>query len=266
MLRFEGGVLSEEVDGRTSIILSPALERRLGRRVSVYGGTFRPEEAIREETWDFFAMGHELIDDLIAAARQGTEGLTGARIVSDAPPDGGIEFLYEVAVGGLQHAGRLIRHVIGPSLELAEEVLDRLPAIDDREVTGPVPSMVWVPDAVQRSQAAARKHLDEVSRAAIAELADVREARRNRATRVLSHRRTQLQNSIAQREETIAELEGSVDEERRRILPALHARVEGDRQRIAELEIEHQEELEEIEALEPSVSLRTIAAGLVMPA
>jgi hypothetical protein len=42
-LDYEGGNLAEEVDGRTSIVLSPPLARRLRLRETTHRGTFAPE-------------------------------------------------------------------------------------------------------------------------------------------------------------------------------------------------------------------------------
>jgi ERCC4-related helicase len=261
-LRYEGGHIAEEIDGRTAITLSSALTGRLRTRASVHRGTFDPPTAVREESWDFFALGHPVVDGLLETQRAGSEGRTGARLADDAPEPVGVELFYEVVVQGLQQEGQLLRHVIGPDLEVRSELIDHPLFLQPCQSVPAVPE--WVGQAIDRSREAALSSLEALKAASTEGFEQLRSVQLERATRINAHRVRQQQNVIDRLELQIADLEQDEDAAKRRILPALNARVRKSRQRVAELESELAEELERIENRRLASSLRVVAAGLVV--
>jgi ERCC4-related helicase len=261
-LDYEGGHVAEEIDGRTAIMLSPALTGRLRTRESVHRGTFDPPTAVREESWDFFALGHPVVDGLLETQRAGADGRTGARTVADAPDPVGIEVLYEIVVQGLQHEGQFLRHVVGPDLEVQVEQLTRPLTLEECAAPPPVPD--WTGEALKRSRESALRSLDTLKAGAAEGFEQLRSDQLERATRINAHRVRQQQKVIDRISLQIEELEQDEDAARRRILPALNARVRKAQQRIAELEAELADERERIENRRLASSMRVVAAGLVV--
>jgi hypothetical protein len=219
---------------------------------------------VREESWDFFALGHPVVDGLLETQRNGTDGRTGARIASDAPQPVGVEVIYEVVVQGLLNEGRLLRHVIGPDLDVHVEELARPFTLEECETPPPVPD--WVGEALDRSRESALGSLEALKAGAAEGFEQLRTVQLERATRINAHRVRQQQIVADRVSLQIAELEEDEDVKRRRILPALHARVRKANERIAELESELAEERERIENRRLASSLRVVAAGLVVSA
>lgn len=261
-LNYEGGNLAEEVDGRTSIVLSPALARRLRLRETTHRGTFAPEVAVREEAWDFFAMGHPVIEGLLDGIQTGPDGKVGARRVADAPSPIGVEAFYELVVTGMQHAGRLVRHVIGPDLQVYASHVDR--QFDGSDVDSDVAPPPWTAEALTRSRQAATREMAQMRDEMQAEFEDLRQQRLARAQRVAEHKIRLNEQLIIRVSETISELEQSDDDSRRRILPAQRARVSKARQRNLELEADLERDILAIRSEQQSVSMRLVATGLVV--
>ena len=261
-LDYEGGNLAEEVDGRTAIVLSSPLAQRLRLRETTHRGTFAPETAIREEAWDFFAMGHPVVEGLLNGLLSATGGKVGAREVDGAPEPLGIEVFYELVVTGMQHAGRFVRHVIAPDLQVYASLVDR--QFSDGDVLVDLEPPAWTPAALEASRQAATEELTQLRDAMRAEFEDLRQQRLTRAQRVAEHKIRQNEDLIVRVTETIEELEASDDDMRRRILPAQRARVTRARQRNRELEADLERDILAIRAEQQSVSLRLVAAGLVV--
>lgn len=261
-LHYEGGHVAEEVDGRTAITLSPALTGRLRAPQSTYRGTFDPPLAVREEAWDFFALGHPVIDGLLETQRAGVEGRTGARVAADAPLPVGVEVFYEIAVQGLQQQGLFLRHVIGPDLNVVAEEISRPLTMAASPAVPRLPD--WAGEAIDRSREAAIRSLDGLRESAATGFEQLRASQLERASRINGHRIRQQQALADRIGGQILDLEQDDDPARRRILPALNARVRKARDRIVELEAELEAERRLIESRRPASSLRVVAAGLVV--
>lgn len=260
-LAYEGGSVAEEVDGRLSITLSPALRRDLRAREARHVGTFDPGVAVREESWDFFAMGHELVDGLLDRIAGDIAGRSGARTTADAPAPIGVEVVYELEVAGSQHAGRLVRHVVDASLSVRSEPVTR--QFDGGELTEPVEVPPWTADALSASRRVAQAEMIEMREEMLGNFEDLRAGRLARLERVHDHRVRLLERAIDRRLESIAELEQDEDESRRRILPALNARVAKDRGRIVEFDEQLVRDIAAVRAERQRISFKLLAAGLV---
>jgi superfamily II DNA or RNA helicase len=262
-LDYEGGTLAEEVDGRTSITLSQPLSQRLRIRTQTHRGTFEPAIAVREEAWDFFAMGHPLVDGLLNLAYDDVASRAGTRITDDAPSPLGVEVIYELEVDGGQHSGRMVRHVIGEDLQVRSEHVTQpfVPSGEPRTVEPPG----WGAEAVNLSRRTAQLELDALRQGVRDTFEELRAERLVRAARLAEHRKRQNRLLEARLDNQIEGLEVDDDASRRRILPALRARREKARARIAEIEAELEAELARIQSDEPRASLRVVAAGLIAP-
>lgn len=262
-LDYEGGTLAEEVDARTSITLSAPLAQRLRTRQQTHRGTFQPLKAVREESWDFFAMGHPIVDGLLGVMLEDTASGAGVRTTGDAPAPVGVEVVYELTVEGGEHTGVLVRHLLGADLEVLCVRIDR--ALQQTGEPGHVPVPAWVGEAIDRSREAAHEELDAMRGEVREQFEKLRAARLHRAMRVAGHRKRSKEHLARRLGVQIEDLEADDDPSRRKILPALRARRGKALTRMAEIDTELEIEIAAIKAAEPRASLRVIAAGLVVP-
>jgi hypothetical protein len=181
---------------------------------------------------------------------------------SDAPSPVGVEVFYELVVTGMQHAGRLVRHVIGPELQVYASQVDR--QFDGVDVGIDVAPPAWTAEALALSRQAATRELAQMRDEMSAEFEGLRQERLARTQRVAEHKMRLNEQLIIRVSETILELEQSEDETRRRILSAQRARVSKARQRNVELAAELERDILAINSEQQSVSMRLVAAGLVV--
>jgi hypothetical protein len=225
----------------------------------VIRGEFDPAAALQQEELDFLAFGHELVDRLVdQAARQ--DALSGARAVVGAPPGWCVEIIYELESEGVHPTGQVVRHLIGPDLDVREERLTALPELG-READHP--DLAWVGGAVEASQALIAQAQDAL-RQTVREVNETnRREELDRADRIFAYQRERLQGLIAEAEAWVERAEASGSEGDRRVLPARRGRLNRDRERLANLKAEYQAKRDELESREADVTLRAISAGLV---
>lgn len=262
-LDYEGGTLAEEVDGRTSITLSSPLAQRLSTREQTHRGTFQPMTAVREESWEFFAMGHPVVDGLLRTMLEDTGSGAGVRIAGDAPAPVGVEVVYELTIDGGEHAGAMVRHVVSADLEVRSHRLDQPLSVTGEPEAVAVPE--WVGAAIERSRAVAQNELDVMRGQVRDRFEQLREERLVRAVRLAEHRKRSNEHLEQRLAGQIEDLEVDEDASRRRILPALRARREKALGRLSEIDTELEVEVAAIRGSEPRASLRIVAAGLVAP-
>ena len=87
-----------------------------------------------------------------------------------------------------------------------------------------------------------------------------------RAKRIFSYRRVRLTTLIEEQEAWIREKEASGSDRDRRVLPARRGQVAKNRERLNSLNLEHENELEEIQRRQPGASATVLAAGMVIGA
>ena len=139
-----------------------------------------------------------------------------------------------------------------------------MPAIGE-----PVPQYE-VPDWVGSALAASRRQFEadyETARARVRADNDAARAEAiERAKRIFSYRRVRLTTLIEEQETWIREKEASGSDRDRRVLPARRGQVAKNRERLNSLNLEHENELEEIQRRQPGASATVLAAGMVIGA
>ena len=88
----------------------------------------------------------------------------------------------------------------------------------------------------------------------------------DRAGRIFGYRRVRLTTLIEEQETWIREKEASGSDRDRRVLPARRGQVAKNRERLNSLNLEHENELEEIQRRQPGASATVLAAGMVIGA
>ena len=86
----------------------------------------------------------------------------------------------------------------------------------------------------------------------------------DRAERIYGYRRRRLTALIEDQDTWIREKEADGSERERRVLPARRGQVAKNRERLSNLQAEHEIELDEIRRLQPGLSAAVLAAGVVI--
>ena len=257
-LDYFGGTSMEHPEGGVVLSLSPRLATRLKTRASSVRGVFVPADALRLEDVDFFAFGHPLIDGLVdlplSVDADFQPIVTGVRKSQDV--EGlSLEVFYEIRVGGLRPAGRIIRHVVGDNLEVrSEDLSGPIQAHGAPGTEEQVPA--WIAAAVAASRGAFTTTVGEVRRVASKETEEIKSAETLREQRIFEYRRVRLDALVDDQERRIDEVRTSESEKSKRILPALEGRLTKAQERRDRLTAEHEVALREIASHESSVRPR----------
>jgi hypothetical protein len=223
---------------------------------------YDPEIAREHEELPFFAFGHWLVDVLADLPLTIDPVTTGARRARDVPPGEWIEVYYEIRGEGVRPTGKFLRHLVGPDLQVRSTQLTSPPEFGD-----PVPRYE-VPDWAAAAVRASRRHFEGEFQDARAVVQVENESARDeavaRASRIFSYRRIRLSNLIDEQEAWIKEKEASGSERDRRVLPARRGQLAKNKERLNNLEVEHEVELENIRGRRPTASAAVLAAGMVV--
>src|SRR6266566_242318 len=261
-LPYFGGTLKDHYEGGQVVSLSPRLMTRMRQRQSTIRGTFNPEIARDREEFPFFAFGHWLVDGLAELPLTVDPVTTSVRRVPDVPPGEWVEVYYEIRGEGVRPSGWFIRHLVGPDLAVLSEQVKGMPAI------GQSVPQYEVPDWVGSALVASRHQFEadyEVAHAKVRADNDVARAEAlERARRIFGYRRVRLTALIEEQEAWIREKEASGSDRDRRVLPARRGQVAKNRERLNSLNLEHENELEEIQRRPPGASATILAAGMVI--
>ena len=262
-LAYFGGTLKDHYEGGQVVSLSPRLMARLQQRHSTIRGTFDPEIARDREDFPFFAFGHWLADGLADLPLTIDPVTTAVRRAPDFPPGEWVEVYYEIRGEGVRPSGWFIRHLVGPDLAVLSEQIRAMPAIGEPVPHYEVPGWVGSALAASRRQfeadyetARARVHARTTTPHGIEAL--------DRAKRIFSYRRVRLTALIEEQEAWIREKEASGSDRDRRVLPARRGQVAKNHERLDSLNLEHENELEEIQRRPPGASATVLAAGMVI--
>jgi len=263
-LAFYGGMLTEHDQGGSAISLSPHLGARLRTRQSAVRGVFDPALALEHEDLPFLAFGHNLIDAIVDLPISFEPVTTGVRC--DPETSGGpfVEVIYEIETEGAQPSGALIRHLVAADLTVRSERMAALPAPGEEAPSTKVPD--WAEDALARSRAHFEEEFAVERRRLHGEAGVTRQEQLVRAERIFEYRRLRLQSMIDEAHAWILEKEAHGSDRDRRILPARKGRLAKDRDRLARLEAEFEEQARAIAAWVPGAAARVLAAGIVIGA
>ncbi len=124
------GKYEERTDGTVAIELPRAfIEQITGKARDTYHGTFEPQLALSKESLDFFAIGHELIDNIIELCQSERFGGTAALRHVESPEDlgfWGVQCNFLVEYSGVRTYPRFVPIVIGFDGSMDEKRAQRL--------------------------------------------------------------------------------------------------------------------------------------------
>jgi SNF2 family DNA or RNA helicase len=263
-LPYFGGTLKDHYEGGQVVSLSPRLMARMKQRHSTIRGTFDPGVALDREEFPFFAFGHWLVDELAELPLIVDPVTTAARQAPDVPPGEWVEVYYEIRGEGVKPSGWFLRHLVGPDLVVRSEEIRTVPAI------GKPVSQYEVPDWAGSALAASRRQFEaDYNTARVRVLADndaARDEALDRAKRIFGYQRVRLTGIIEDQESWIRAKETSGSDRDRRVLPARRGQVAKNRERLNNLNLEHEIELEDIQGRQPGASASVLSAGMVIGA
>ena len=261
-LVFYGGLLTDHDEGGSAISVSPHLGARLKTRESATRGVFNPAVAMELEDLPFLAFGHHLIDAIVDLPVTVEPVTTGARRDPTAPGGVSVEVMYEIQAEGAQPSGTLIRHLVGPDLTVRSEAMTTMPAGPADDVHAAVPD--WVGPALAASRARFEEEYAAEWSHLQAEADGTRREQLARAHRIFEYRRLRLQLMIDEAQAWISEKEAHGTDRDRRILPARKGRLAKDRERLARLQADVDEQTRTIAAWVPGAKATVLAAGIVI--
>ncbi|MGH3231314.1 MAG: hypothetical protein ACRDOA_22505 [Streptosporangiaceae bacterium] len=173
-----------------------------------------------------------------------------------------MEVYYAIRGEGTRPRGWFLRHLVGPDLAVWSERVAAVPAVGE-----PAPGH-QLPGWASAALAASRRQFEidyEDSRASIrADNEAARDEALERAERIYGYRRRRLTALIEDQDTWIREKEAYGSERERRVLPARRGQVAKNRERLGNLQVEHEIELDEIRRPLPGPSAVVLAAGVVI--
>jgi hypothetical protein len=173
-----------------------------------------------------------------------------------------VEVYYEIRGDGTRPRGWFLRHLVGPDLAVWSERVAAVPAAGE-----PAPGH-RLPGWASAALTASRRQFEinyEAARASIrADNEAAQDEALERAERIYGYRRRRLTALIEDQDTWIREKEADGSERERRILPARRGLVAKNRERLSNLQAEHEIELDEIRRLQPGLSAVVLAAGVVI--
>lgn len=257
-----GGDLSQTADGTDVISLAPHLAAELRVRRNVFQGAFDWRSALEREELDFFAFGHPLIDRIVDLPITRDPVLTGARRLGSVPPGTWVEIFYEFRSQGVRSSGELRRHLVGPDLQVMSESVRSMPPLGE-PIEGFEPP-AWIGQAVEASKSRFRREYEEQRDRALVEDEEIKAEELKRAERIFEYRRVRLEKLIEEQEAWIRDREERGSERDRKILPARRGKLAKDRERLAGLRSEHEQQVQQIRDRQVGVDARILAAGIVV--
>jgi ATP-dependent helicase HepA len=261
--RYPAGEIEELREGVYRITPPGVLIRanpRLHDRES-FTGTFNFRVALDDETLDFFAFGHPLVDAVVAAVTDdGVVLPVGAATHSEE----GVLVDYEVEFVGVRERRELLSHVVdrrgvGNPPELSLDGIARgsipIPELSDNELM----------NLVERSRAAAEQEQERRFQEFGVENQFNYEAELRRLEKLVAFQRRHFESRVDQNLNQIRELEMWGTEQQRGIIPALRGRIARDTERIQQVDEDHEARLRDlVQRREPSQRIRALGVTFLM--
>jgi hypothetical protein len=242
--------------------LPGALVHRNDHLRDSYRGTFDYRVALDDESLEFFAFGHPLVDALVRTVTDDGAVPPITRLEASEGEEG-VLVDYEVIFSGVRGRHELVSHVINgdgdghlPRLKVPSDPHHELSLRQlDHEAASEITALSrdCANDQLSDRAEAFRQHNDEDYRA--------ERARLEKRFRFQQHH---FEQRIERTEDQIARLEAYGTDSERRVLPALRGRIDQDRRRIQEIGDERELELAELEQRrEPGEQIRPIGVTLL---
>jgi hypothetical protein len=230
-----------------------------------YRGSFDVQEALRDEGMNFFAMGHPLVESIIDNV--GDPWWLPATVLEspDRKQDGPAALVdYRLELAGIRSSGCLLSYLVTED-GVGKPVSVLRPTDPHLEV--PLPR--WPVSRIKRfakmSRDAARLDAIERFQAFKEEHAAIVEQELERLARMQDSRRGFIDDRIGRNEREIARLEEFGTASQKRIIPALRGQVDAGRKRLKELEAEHRQRVDDVQATIPSFHLRPLGVAVIVP-
>lgn len=219
-----------------------------------YKGTFDPTTAIQEDTIDFFAFGHPLVDAVIEYCTNPKKhghfrSQTALRILDHPEYTGyeGVQFNYILTFNGILPYKKLVSIVINQEKEYDEEFSDLVSSLNAKENLETEMSSGWTLDLLEDLH----KHsLTIVEQIVHKELQDFRERNtrnfeglKTKTLRIFDYRLRDQNTELKQRKERLE----YAQRRKQRIIPAREGQVKATERRIEELEHEREIALTELQ-------------------
>jgi ATP-dependent helicase HepA len=216
---------------------------------------FRPDMRPDSEHVEYLALGHPVIDELVAeVTAPGYPGSAAAFEIEAQPgldPAMGWLFVHEVGVPGLKEVRQLFPTFVHDDGR-ADPVLGQ--ALIARAVLFPNDRSLAPADvptdaagaALTIAEAAGYARLDEMEAAAHAESERQLAREQAKLTAYFDYRDQAARDRLASSRQVLAQLEAAEDQERRRIIPVWRANVARDERLISELSDERQARLADL--------------------
>jgi hypothetical protein len=262
--RFPVGGIETHGDGGLFVRV-PGKLREIRKGVGEdYRGSFDVREALADESMQFFAMGHPLVEAIIDNTGD-PWWLPVTVLESDEWRSDDPAFLvdYRLELYGLRDSGRLVSHVVAD-----EGVLPVVQVLrpEDPQLEVAVPRL---PDEELRrftkmSKTAARREALRAFEEFKKEHAALVEQELERLVRMYESRQGLLDDRIARNKREIDRLEGFGTATQKRIIPARQGQIAADRKRLAELEAERRERVDAVQAIIPSHLVRLLSVTMIV--
>ncbi len=263
VLESYGGRLTEHPEGGFAILLSQDLQSLLGAEAGSCRGVFDYREALEYEELDFFAFGHDLIDGIVelplkqdapSACHRRIRGHRGGPVV---------ELFYMIEAKGPIRLGRFIQHLVDKRGTVREKLVSSMPELGPEVVESKMDSD-WIDEALaisRRKLSSTRNVLEAEARKLHLKWSD---EELDRTERIYRYRRRYLERRIEADEQLVQKLETSDAPGDLRVLPAIRGRVAKNTGRLSTLDRGHEMAKEVIRGRRSDISVRMVAAALVV--
>ena len=261
-LKFLGGWLSNHKRAGEIIQLPDKLIKRLKGGKKTYRGVFDPQTALEHENLPFLALSNPLIDSIMNIPIEANPPVwTSFRIVDDFGRDIHLEVYYKLATQGNPPYGVIIRHLVGEDGVLEEQQVKTMPRIGtDLKLEEPP---AWLPRAIEVSQKAVGDTYTRYKQETKHQNSLWKQSDLDRETRIFEYKRARLEREIKAEQELISYWEQYGTDEERRVLSARRGLLKRRKERLTDLESDHEAAKKDIEDKRFNLSMEVLSAGLV---
>jgi hypothetical protein len=257
---------SIESDGESVVVVDvpgKLFEARKGVEEE-YRGSFDVQTALADERLHFFAMGHPLVEAIIDNVGDPwwlpVTALESHQWNSDDPA---LLVDYRLELHGLRDSGLLISHLVtGKGVRPPIDVLQ--PDDPSLEVRLPPLSAESLARFAEQSRDAARREALARFEEFKADHAALMEEEVDRIERMFTSRQGFLQDRVARNRREIERLEHYGTESQRQIIPARQGQIAADQKRLAALDAEQGQRVDQLRQTLPSHYLRLLGVTLVV--
>jgi SNF2 family DNA or RNA helicase len=246
----ESGIYSIKFQGQSLIEFPDMIKEGITRRV-----TFDPSVARDHEDIDFLAIGHDLVDALLARVRdQKYGGRASTRLIrtDDLDPTEGWFFTFGLEFDGVTSSKELLAAFITRDNTYEEDIsawiLERTGRLKKEESDLPIP-----PEGLQSLSTAHKHALELATKRLVSRQTELTQTNRERAQREKSklerfyeYRSRAAAEKVAHAEGVLRNLERSEDPEVQKIIPVWKTNLENARKIFANLSAEQERRFNEL--------------------